>query len=286
MTSGHLLAILVAGAAAASASAVTQTAHAQSAVAAQSSAGRADAAKSYAWVVASGYLAHEARPNSLALVPPPPAPGSAAQARDDAAAQTGVALQGSPRWALAISDARLTPEQLAQDFSCALGLTLSPQTTPRTLALLLRASPDLAASTFAAKTAYRRARPFMSDGAPSCTPDEEVHLRRDGSYPSGHSALGWGWGLILAELAPDRGDAILARARAFGQSRVVCNVHWQSDVDEGRIVATATIARLHADPQFRGDLEAARAELQAALRQTAAPLPPRCSSEVEVLSKP
>ena len=86
-------------------------------------------------------------------------------------------------------------------------------------------------------------------------------LREDGSYPSGHTAIGWAWALILTEIAPDRADAILARGRAFGESRNVCNVHWHSDVVEGRFMGAAAVARLHADPAFRADLEAAKAEL-------------------------
>jgi len=52
----------------------------------------------------------------------------------------------------------------------------------------------------------------------------------------------------------------------FGQSRIICNVHWQSDVNQGRIMGAATVARLHADPGFLADLEAAKAEI-AALRK-------------------
>ena len=54
---------------------------------------------------------------------------------------------------------------------------------------------------------------------------------------------------------------ILARGRAFGESRIICNVHWHSDVVEGRLVGSAAVARLHADPAFHADLEAAKAEL-------------------------
>ena len=104
----------------------------------------------------------------------------------------------------------------------------------------------------------------MVDGAPSCTPDEEPALRKDGSYPSGHSAISWGWALILAEAAPDRVDAILARGRAFGQSRVECNAHWLSDTEEGWLMASGVIARLHDNADFRADLAAARTEIEAA----------------------
>lgn len=85
----------------------------------------------------------------------------------------------------------------------------------------------------------------------------------NGSYPSTHAAVGWAWALILSEIAPDQTDSILARGRAFGQSRVVCNVHWESDVIEGRFIGAAAVARLHSDSTFLADLEAAKAELAA-----------------------
>lgn len=233
--------------------------------------------------VNAGYLAKDARPNSLLLVPPPPAPGSAAMARDEAAAKAAMALQGSPRWQVATSDAELRLPQAAQTFSCALGVKLDPQTAPHVFTLLQRSLGDLGLATYGAKTKYQRGRPFMSNGAPTCTPAFEAVLRKDGSYPSGHSAAGFGWGLILAELAPDRADALVARGRAFGQSRVICNVHWQSDVEEGRVVGAAVVAKLHSDPQFRADLEAARAELTA-IRQQGAPPPADCAAESAALA--
>jgi acid phosphatase (class A) len=107
-------------------------------------------------------------------------------------------------------------------------------------------------------------RPFVVTTTPTCTPGDEAFLRHDGSYPSGHTTIGWGWALILAEAAPDRQDEILARGRAFGQSRVVCNAHWLSDTDEGRVMASATVAALHDAPEFRADMEAARTEIGAA----------------------
>jgi acid phosphatase (class A) len=115
-------------------------------------------------------------------------------------------------------------------------------------------------------------RPFVELKEESCTPQDESRLATDGSYPSGHSAIGWTWALLLAELAPDADDAILARGYAFGQSRVICGVHWQSDVTSGRIVAAGVVARLHADPAFQADHAAARTELAAARAKGAAPM--------------
>jgi len=72
---------------------------------------------------------------------------------------------------------------------------------------------------------------------------------------------------MLCELFPEQTDALLKRGWDFGHSRIICNVHWQSDVNQGRIMGAATVARLHADPGFLGDLEEAKAEI-AALRKS------------------
>ena len=58
--------------------------------------------------------------------------------------------------------------------------------------------------------------------------------------------------------------ACFARGFAFGQSRVVCGVHYRSDVEAGRVVGAASVARLHADPVFNAQVALARKEVQAA----------------------
>ena len=126
-------------------------------------------------------------------------------------------------------------------FSCALGIEISEETTPSLYMLLWRTMTDIGLSPYAAKNAYGRERPFMVRKEPVCTPGDEEALRGDPSYPSGHTAIGWGWSLILTELAPDRAEALLARGRAFGESRNVCNAHWYSDVVAGRMTGAAAV---------------------------------------------
>jgi acid phosphatase (class A) len=130
--------------------------------------------------------------------------------------------------------------------------------------LLRRSLTDNGLATYPTKNKYQRARPFTLNGSAICTPQDEAFLRTNGSYPSGHSAIGWAWALILTEIAPERADAILARGRSFGDSRAVCNVHWLSDVEEGRVIASATVAKLHSQADFRADLAAAGAEIATA----------------------
>ncbi|MET0364687.1 MAG: phosphatase PAP2 family protein [Sphingobium sp.] len=221
---------------------------------------------------AQSYLKPDQLPNSAVLVPPPPASGSEAMKRDTEGATTAVAQQGGARWKLAVADAELmAPDAIGTTFSCASGFAISAKATPALSALLSRAAANLAMSTMAAKRKYQRARPFMVNGKPTCTPELEAVLRKDGSYPSGHSAIGFGTGLILAEAIPSRATELVARGRVFGDSRRICNVHWLSDIEEGRFMAAATFARLNADPAFQKDLAAARSEADAALAANSAP---------------
>lgn len=211
--------------------------------------------------ISAGYLSPNALPDSLALLPAPPAAGSAAMALDEEISRKTLSLQGTSRWSLAAEDADLMFPHAASIFACALQTPISEQSTPHLYMLMRRSLADAGLSTYAAKNHYARRRPLDVNNKPICTPAEATHLARDGSYPSGHTAIGWAWALILSEVVPARVDAILARGRAFGESRVVCNVHWESDVIEGRLMGAATVARLHADPAFLADLAAAKAEL-------------------------
>ncbi|MCB2076299.1 MAG: phosphatase PAP2 family protein [Novosphingobium sp.] len=231
-------------------------------------------------MLGTGYLEKAEVPDSMTLNPPPPAAGSGALARDEEGARDAVSLQGTPRFRLAKVDADIFTPDGQSVFSCSAGFVISEAATPKTNALLRKTLADLAFSTYPTKTHYQRKRPFMVNGQPTCTPDHQAMLEKDGSYPSGHSAIGYGWGLILAEVVPDKAAQLVARGRVFGDSRRVCNVHWLSDVEEGRVVATAVVARLHADPEFRSDLAAAREEIE----QVRGSLPvPDCALEKAAL---
>jgi len=233
--------------------------------------------------ILQGYLPRGAVPNSLDVLPPAPTRNSATQKRDVASAAAARKLKGSARWDVARQDADLSFPNAADDYSCALGVKVSKETTPHLYTLLRRTLTDAGLSTYPTKNQYMRARPFTVTGGPICTPDQADMLRKDGSYPSGHSAIGWTWALILAEAAPDRADAILARGRAFMESRVVCNVHWLSDTEAGAMMGSTVAARLHDEPAFRADLEAARAEIASARAAGAKPTRD-CSAEAAALA--
>ena len=119
-----------------------------------------------------GYLATKELPNSLALLPPPPAAGSAALALDEELSRRSLALRDTPRWVLATSDADLHFPHAASTFSCALNAPITEVHTPRLYRLLRRTLTDFGLSTYAAKNHYNRPRPFLWNKAPICTPAE------------------------------------------------------------------------------------------------------------------
>ena len=235
--------------------------------------------------VLAGYLAADAIPDSLTLVQPPPAAGSAALAQAQAVMRAALALRGTPRFEQAARDADLDFPFAAGTFACTLGVRIDAERTPATYRLLRRSLIDAAMATRAAKEHYQRARPFVENGAPTCTPDDEAALRGNGSYPSGHVAIGWVWALVLTQAVPGHTEALIARGRSFGESRAVCNVHWQSDILAGRFMAAGTFARLQSDAAFRADVAAASVELAAA--RTRGQAPDRdCAAEAAALAIP
>jgi len=212
------------------------------------------------WIaVAAAYLAG-AMPDGVAVLPPPPAPNSPRAQADLAVFRATRALAGTPRWAIAAQDVDNAP---IDRFACALGRPVTPAQAPRLARLLDRVSTG--ATVDPVKLHYATQRPYLRDlaagsaPAPLCQP-RSAHLDGNGDYPSGHAANGWLEGLVLAQVAPRRASAIMARARAYGESRVVCGVHSASAIEAGWMAGTLVFAALQNDAAFRADIRAAQAE--------------------------
>lgn len=206
-----------------------------------------------------GYLAASDL-DGAALIGPPPAPDSP-RGRSDAArfAETR-ALEGTDRWAKAAADADLWGGKALKGYACAAGLDVNPQTTPVTVHILERVEQDVRTIGTPAKDHYGRPRPLIGNDEPICVARAEW-MKTNASYPSGHSMTGWAWALVLAELAPAKANELMAAGKEMGTSRVICGVHYESDVEAGRDLAAAMVARMHADAEFRADMEKARREV-------------------------
>ncbi len=216
----------------------------------------------------AGTLAEDRNvPPLVEALPPPPYLGSIDFQRDKAIfCQTRGQCQ-SERWKQATWDAE-DRKHLPTLFLDSFGINITPDDTPATNALLQEAIKYIARAINPAKDHWKRIRPFDYFGMPNstCTPHEEHDLSTNGSYPSGHSSRGWGLALVLAEISPERQGAILKRGYELGQSRVICGVHWQSDVEAARLGASAAVVQMHNNPQYLEMLDKAKQEI-AALRQ-------------------
>lgn len=231
------------------------------------------------------YLADRA-PDPVLYLPPPPAGRSTLENADRAAFDATRALKGSARWNLAADDVAEGAAAVLDNFACVLGTRIDQARVPALIALLERARLDLARATRLPKVHYRRLRPFVGNDAPICVQRTQA-LADSFSYPSGHATQGWAYALIVAALVPEKAAAILARGQAYAESRVVCGVHWLSDVAAGRTNGSAVFAALMGDAAFRADMDTARAELRNALSgAAAAPDRAACARETDALRQP
>ncbi|WP_309642956.1 phosphatase PAP2 family protein [Phenylobacterium sp.] len=207
----------------------------------------------------TGYLSKDDL-NGAALLGPPPTPDSLQGKADRARYLETRSLEGSPRWAQAIVDNDLWGGGALKQYACKMGVALDETNTPATLKVLHRIELDVRTIGTPAKDAYNRPRPMIGDDRAICVPREDW-MKTNASYPSGHSMTGWAWALILAELKPAKADSVLAVGKSVGDSRAICGVHYPSDIEAGRTLASAMVATLHGDPAFQSDMRRAHAEI-------------------------
>ena len=200
-------------------------------------------------------------PNPCIYLPAPPDTASVLFVDDFQQFLWGKSIRNTPRGEQASWESLYGADRMATVFSEAMGMTISKEATPAIYRFIKRVGETGNQATSMAKRRYMRVRPFARlNEHVSSRFDDEKDLRRNGSYPSGHTAFGWSSALAMAEVAPEYQDTILRRGYEYGQSRIIVGAHWQSDVDAGRLAASAAVARMHALPEYQEDLEEAREE--------------------------
>jgi acid phosphatase (class A) len=141
-------------------------------------------------------------------------------------------------------------------FSNVMGSWFNPDDLPVTAKLMKQVQTDLSADIGPAKDFYGRLRPpYVDSDVHPC-----VALETSKSYPSGHSTSGTVLARILAEIAPDKHDALIARGKQIGDDRVLGGMHFPSDVAAGRILGNAFADKLLANADFQAELAKAKAE--------------------------
>ena len=167
---------------------------------------------------------------------------------------------------IAIRDAVYGLDCIIREFSEPFGLQISKEETPEIYKVLREGTATCDSICTIPKRYYMRKRPFMRFNEPTLYPEDEPALRKNGSYPSGHTLLGWSSALLLSEINPDRADTLLARGLMYGDSRLIVGAHWQSDVDAARLAAAAAYARLHTSERFLEQMRLARQDFRVKMR--------------------
>lgn len=231
-----------------------------------------------------GYLSQELIQALAEATPPPPTEGSAAALADRERSEQFKTLEDSDRWLLATAHAELQPPLALQHFDCVLGVRLGSTDTPRLDRLMQRLFEDANGAAEQVKARAFRARPVGDD--PDRRPCQRISEagRNSASYPSGSAAVAAAYGEAFAALAPDRAEESKSAARQISLSRLVCAMHYPSDVEAGERIGRAVFEATARSSAFAADLEAARIELAAARAQGLSS--PGCAAERAALATP
>jgi acid phosphatase (class A) len=196
----------------------------------------------------------ESRADLILMAPSPP--NSEATAQELAELHRIQASRSEAQQSAAMADEK---DQSLFIYQRQMGAWFNPQTLPVTAAFSARVRNDEGINATPAKEAFARVRPYNQDATlhPIC-----ITKTKNDSYPSGHATAGYLLALALVDMVPQKRDAILARADDYASNRLICGVHFRSDVEAGKLLAYSVHALMASKPQYQKELAAARAEVQ------------------------
>jgi acid phosphatase (class A) len=197
----------------------------------------------------------DGKPDATTLLAPPPLPGSAEAMADLNEVRAVFHSANSNDQAAAYSEKSFTVFNFAE----VAGPFFAEEHLPKTAAFFEKVQSDAANITDAGKDYFKRPRPYTID--PTLANGK---LEKSFSYPSGHSTESMVLGLVLADLLPEKRDAIIAHARTMGWHRVQIARHYPTDIYAGRTLALAIVKQMKKSDEFEKDFAAAKAELAAA----------------------
>ena len=232
----------------------------------------------------ASYLDHAAIQALADAVPPAPVAGSTQDQADVAGSDRLRALENTDRWMLATRHAELRPTLALAHFDCALGFRVTAEDSPRLVSILERVLHDANEAAELAKARAFRPRPVGADlERPACQVVSPAG-RATPSYPSGSATVGSAYGQVIAALVPDHAADAIRIGHEIGVSRMVCAMHYPSDVAEGEKLGVAAFRRIAATPAFEADAVVAREEIARA--RSAALTSPACAAERAALATP
>lgn len=189
------------------------------------------------------------------FLPAPTADGSPEQQREMAEVKAIQAKMSDADFAKAQKD---NDDESIIAFADVLGPSFNLAKLPKTAALfaVVRKEEDTAAK--AVKSYFHRNRPWhLDETLKTCERGKNFQT----SYPSGHATMGYSMAVILSHLLPDQAAAVMDRAKTYGENRLLCGDHYRSDIVAGQVLGTVVAEELLANPGFKPQFEAAKAEL-------------------------
>ena len=158
------------------------------------------------------YFTKDELPNMVNFLPAPPEFESTRFVADQTQYLWGKRQrQDENRAAMAIRDADYGMNTIIQEYGPIIGLNITKEDTPALYTLIQNVGASCDSISDRAKQKYMRWRPFMYYNEPTLVPEQEEELRTNGSYPSGHTVLGWTMALLFSDICPARADSLLAR---------------------------------------------------------------------------
>ena len=195
------------------------------------------------------------KPDASEILPPPPLPDSVEQAADMEEVKAVYHASSSNEMAAAYSEKKFS----VFNFTVAVGGFFQSNNLPKTTAFFEKVQLDAETVTDLGKDFFKRPRPYTTD--PSLANGK---LEKSFSYPSGHSTESMALALVLADLLPEKHDAIIAHARTIGWHRVQIARHYPGDIYAGRMLAQAIVKQFKKSDAFQKDFDAVKAELAGA----------------------
>ncbi len=157
----------------------------------------------------------------------------------------------------AVADA----EENVWRFADVMGPDFTAVKLPKTAALFDRVIATEDVVDDHAKKAFNRPRPYMLD--------EQIHpllkKSKSGSWPSGHSTVGYLMATVLGDLVPEKRNALFARASVYAENRLVAGFHYRSDTVMSRTGAALIAQKMAEQPDFQAEFDAAKTELRTQL---------------------
>jgi len=212
------------------------------------------------------YFTKAELPDMAKILPAPPEFESARFVADQSQHLWGKLMRlDEARCAQAQRDAVYSMQTIIDEFGGIFGVEITKEGTPEIYSILQDVCASCDSIYSDAKAHFNRKRPYTYYNEGTIVPEKEEKHRYEGSYPSGHTVLGWTSALLLADInqSPKAMEGLLARGYEFGQSRVIAGYHWQSDVDAGRMAGSVLYQLIRNHERFIGQLAKARAEFAA-----------------------